>query len=146
MKNPLDIGSKTIDVADVHCIKPLTPEQVAALGTDKKWTAEVRAIGSSGGYIENLSVAQVAAAFAKIGEKLTVLSTGEAIRGEWVKGVKDFAGQPGQPNKFKSVVKLTNPGTQQTVEEWFAAPRTEIPGGKAPSLAGLAGSPKDGPV
>ena len=139
MKNPLDIGTKTIDVADVHCIKPLSAEQVAAIGTDKKWTVEIRAIGSSGGYIENLTVAQVAAAFAKVGEKLTVLSTGEAIRGEWVKGVKDFAGQPGQPNKYKSVVKLTHPETLVTAEEWFAASRNEIPGGKAPSLADLAG-------
>src|SRR5208337_4284926 len=90
MKNPLQIDTKIIDAADVHAIKPLTPEQLLTLNTDKNWTAEIRAIGSRGGYVENLSVSEIVEAFGKIGEKLALLPSGEAIRADWIAGIKPF--------------------------------------------------------
>ncbi len=142
MKNPLNIGGKIIDAADVHAIKPLSDDQIAALNTDKKFTSEVRAIGSRGGYVENLSVSEVAAAFAKIGEKLTLLPSGEAIRAEWIASIKPFQSRPGEAARFASVVELKNPATGRSVEEWLAARPEQLPGGNAPSLADLAGGPK----
>ncbi len=141
MRNPLNLGNKIIDAGNVHAIKPLTEERTAGLNSAKDFTAEIRAIGSQGGYVEKLSVAEVVTAFAKIGEKLTLLPTGEAVRADWITNIKGFQSRPDAPNKFASVVELKNPASGQSVQEWFAARPDQIPGGNAPSLADLAGGP-----
>ena len=141
MRNPLNIGSKILDAANVHAIKPISEEQLATLNTDKVFTTEIRAIGSNGGYVEHLPVAKVVEAFAKIGEKLTLLPSGEAIRAEWISNIKPFQSRADQPNRFASVVEFRNPASGQAVQEWFAARPEQIPGGNAPSLLDLAGGP-----
>jgi hypothetical protein len=144
MKNPLNIGGKIIDAADVHAIKPLSEEQTHTLNSMKNFTAEIRTIGGRGGFVEESvapSIENVVEAFAKIGEKLTLLPSGEAIRDEWIRSIKPFQSRPDQPNKYGSVVEFKNPATGQSREEWFAAKPEQIPGGKAPLLADLANGP-----
>jgi hypothetical protein len=141
MQKPINIGNKTIDAANVHLIRELTPERLATLPNwDKDWTVEIRALGSEGGFVEKLPLADVVAAFSKIGETLTVLPSGEAVRTGWAKSVKDFSSREGQPNKFGSVVTFKHPETGATAEEWLVAKRHDIVP-NAPSLASLASGP-----
>ena len=145
MKNPLDVGTKTIDAATIHCVRPLTPERLATLNTDKKFAFEIRTINGDGAFIEDgIPLPSLVAAFAKIGEDLTILNTGEAIRRDWVASVKDFVSRPDQPAKYSSVVKFVHPETGRSAEEWFAAKRGEIVG-TTPRLDELAGGPRGGP-
>lgn len=145
MEKPLNIGGKIIDAANVHAVKTLSEDQLATLNTDKNYTAEIRAIGGRGGYVENLSVKEIVTAFAKIGETLTLLPSGEeALRADWIASIKPFQSRPGETARFASVVELKNPVTGRSVEEWFAARPEQLPGGNAPSLADLAGGPKGG--
>ena len=144
MKKPIDVGSKTIDAATVHCIRPLPPERTATLNTDKNFAFEIRTMSGDGAFIEDgISLASLIAGFAKIGEDLTVLPSGEAIRKDWVASVKDFVSRPDQPAKYHSVVKFVDP-ERRTAEEWFAAKREQIVG-TTPKLDELAGGPKGGP-
>lgn len=53
MKNPIDVGSKTIDASTVHCIRPLAPERTATLNTDKKFAFEIRTLSGDGAFIED---------------------------------------------------------------------------------------------
>ena len=145
MKNPIDVGSKTIDAATVHCIRPLPPERTATLNTDKNFAFEIRTMSGDGAFIEDgVALPNLVAGFAKIGEELTLLPSGEAIRTAWVASVKDFVSRPDQPAKYHSVVKFAHPETGRTAEEWFAAKRDQIVG-TTPKLDELAGGPKGGP-
>lgn len=142
MKNPLDLGHKVIDAANVTCIKPVSKDQLAALRSTENWSAEARAIGSAGGYIADVPVDGIVAAFNRLGERLVVIpETGEAVRRDWLTSVKPFGGREGGPNKFHSVATFTNPATGETAEEWFAATPEQLRGSKAPSLKDLAGGP-----
>jgi hypothetical protein len=146
MKNPLDVGTKTIDAAAIHCVRRLSPERTATLNTDKDFAYEIRTISGDGAFIEaGTPLASIVAGFAKIGEELTLLSTDEAIRKDWIASVKDFVSRPDQPAKYHSVVKFAHPENGRTAEEWFAAKRDQIVG-TTPKLDELAGSPKGGPV
>ena len=146
MQNPIDVGSKTIDAAAVHCVRPLTPERLATLATDKNFALEIRTINGDGAFIEaGMPIASVVAGFARIGEELTLIPSGEAIRKAWVASVKDFVSRPGEPAKFNSVVKFVHPETGRNAEEWFAAKRSDIVGA-TPRLDDLAGGPKGGPA
>jgi hypothetical protein len=138
MKNAIDIGSKTIDAANVHLIRELTPDRLANINTDKNFTVEIRALGSEGGFVEKISLAKVVEIFASRGEHLTILPSGEAIRTSFVQGAKDFASREGGPNKFHSVVSFKHPQTGATAEEWLSAKRTDITPA-APKLSDLAG-------
>ncbi|MGO9174298.1 MAG: hypothetical protein ACLP7P_20360 [Rhodomicrobium sp.] len=142
MQKPINLGHKIIDAADIHAVKPRDPEQNQGIATSKNFPAEIRALGTSGGLVENLSVPQVVEALDKMGEKLTLLPTGEAVRAEWIAQIKPFQSREGAPNKFASAVEFKHPVTGQRAEEWFAARPEQIPGGKAPKLADLAGGPK----
>ena len=145
MKNPIDVGSKTIDAATIHCVRPLAPERTATLNTDKTFAFEIRTINGDGAFIEaGTPLASLVAAFGKIGEELTLLETGEAIRKDWIASVKDFVSRPDQPAKYHSVVKFAHPETGRTAEEWLAARRDQIVGA-TPKLDELAGGPKGGP-
>jgi len=146
MKNPIDVGAKTIDAAAVHCVRPLTAERLATLATDKNFALEIRTINGDGAFIEaGRPVASIVAGFAKIGEELTLLGSGEAIRKDWVASVKDFVSRPDQPAKYNSVVKFVHPETGRSTEEWFTAKRSDIVGA-TPRLDDLAGGPKGGPA
>ena len=137
MQKPINIGGNIIDPSDVHAVKPVTPEQSATLSAENV-TAEIRAIGDKGGYVENLSVADVADVFGKIGEKLTVLPTGEAIRAEWIASIKPFQSRPGQPAKFASVVEFENPANGRRVEESLTATPAQVLAGRARRAGGYA--------
>ena len=86
-------------------------------------------------------LANLVAGFAKIGEELTLLDTGEAVRKEWIASVKDFVSRPGQPAKYHSVVKFAHPENGRTAEEWLTAKRDQIVG-TTPKLDDLASGPK----
>lgn len=145
MKNPLDVGTKTIDAATVHCIRPLSPERTATLNTDKKFDFEIRMINGEGAFVEaGIPLENLVGGFAKIGEELTVLNSGEAVRKAWIASVKDFASRPDQPAKYHSVVKFAHPENGRVAEEWLAAKRDQIVG-TTPKLDDLAGGPKGGP-
>ena len=148
MEKPINIGNKTIDASDVHLIRELTPERLATLSTTgKNFTVEIRSLGGGGGFVEDLSLKEVVAAFSAMGEHLTVLPNSgdgpqEAARLGWVRSAKDFNSRPDQPVKYGSVVTFENP-KGATAEEWLGAKRTDvIP--NAPSLASLAGGPGSG--
>ena len=142
MKNPLDVGTKTIDAATIHCIRPLPPERTATLNTEKKFAYEIRTINGDGAFVEaGISLEKLVAGFAKIGEELTLLASGEAVRKDWIASVKDFASRPGQPAKYNSVVKFTHPENGRTAEEWLTAKRDQIVG-TTQKLDDLAGGPK----
>jgi hypothetical protein len=143
MKNPITIGTKTIDAANVVAIKPMTQERLSGINTDKNFTAEIRALGSPGAFVEKHSVAEIVAAFKQHGEDLTLLPTGEAIRtGErWMLAITAFSERPG--GKFGSSVQMKNPHNGATGEERFAARPEQIPGGDAPTLDSLVAQ---GPV
>ena len=81
------------------------------------------------------------ASFAKIGEDLTLLPSGEAVRKAWVASVKDFVTRAGQPGKYHSVVKFAHPENGRTAEEWLVVRRDQIVG-TAPKLDDLASGPK----
>ena len=67
-------------------------------------------MSGDGAFIEDgIPLPSLVAAFAKIGEDLTILNTGEAIRRDWVASVKDFVSRPDQPAKYSSVVKFVHP-------------------------------------
>jgi hypothetical protein len=101
MKNPLDVGTKTIDAATIHCIRPLSPERTATLNSDKDFAFEIRTINGDGAFVEaGISLENLVAGFAKIGEELTLLDSGEAVRKDWIASVKDFASRPRQPAKY----------------------------------------------
>ncbi|MBJ7533249.1 hypothetical protein JDN40_03900 [Rhodomicrobium vannielii ATCC 17100] len=141
MQKPLDLGGKIIDAANIHTVKPLSGERIAGLNSHKNFTAEIRAIGG-GGFVEKLSVSDIVEGLAKIGENLTLLPTGEAIRSAWVISVKEFASRPDAPNnKYASVVELRNPTTGDKVQEWLTARPTQILGSKPLSLNDLGGGP-----
>jgi hypothetical protein len=76
MQNPLDIGTKTIDAATVHCIRPLTADRTATLSTDKNFAFEIRTINGDGAFVEDgIPLVNLVAGFAKIGEELTMLDS-----------------------------------------------------------------------
>jgi len=146
MEKPIDIGNKTIDAAKVHLIRDIAPERLGALAnTGKNFTVEIRALGGSGGFVEDLSLKEVVAAFSNLGEHLTLLpgsaeQLGEAVRTSWVQSAKDFTSRPDQPAKFGSVVIFRHPDGA-TAEEWLIAKRSDvIP--NTPLLSGLSGGPK----
>jgi hypothetical protein len=145
MQNPIDVGTKTIDAATVHCVRPLSADRLVTLNMEKNFALEIRTINGGGAFIEaGMPIADIIAGFARIGEELTLLGSGEAIRKQWVASVKDFVSRPDQPAKYNSVVKFVHPGTGRSTEEWFAAKRTDIVG-TTPRLEDLAGGPKSGP-
>jgi hypothetical protein len=85
-------------------------------------------------------LAKVVQAFGSIGEQLTVLPSGEAVRSAWLQTVNDFASREGQPNKYASVATFKHPTSSATAEEWLAAKRGDVVG-NAPKLADLGGGP-----
>ena len=146
MKNPIDVGTKTLDAATVYCVRPVQPERTATLNTQKDFAYEIRTINRDGAFIESgIPLASIVAAFAKIGEELTIVGADEAIRKIWVASVKDFVSRADQPARYNSVVKFADPETGRTAEEWFAAKREQIVG-TTPKLDELAGGPKGGPA
>ena len=52
MKNPIDVGTKTLDAATVYCIRPVQPERTATLNTQKDFAYEIRTINRDGAFIE----------------------------------------------------------------------------------------------
>ena len=145
MKNPIDVGSKTIDAATIHCVRPLSPERTATLNTDKDFAFEIRTINGDGAFIEaGTPLASIVAGFRQDRGGADPARSGEAIRKDWVASVKDFVSRPDEPAKYQSVVKFAHPETGRTAEEWFAAKRDQIVG-TTPKLDELAGGPKGGP-
>ena len=66
----------------------------------------------------------------KIGEELTLLDSGEAIRKNWVASVKDFVSRADQPAsrwQFGGQIRSI-PRPAALAEEWFAAKREQIVG------------------
>jgi hypothetical protein len=105
------------------------PERTATLNTDKNFAFEIRTINGDGAFVEaGTSLAGIVAAFAKIGEELTLLETGEAIRKDWVASIKEFTSRSDQPAKYHSVVKFAHPENGRTAEEWLTAKRDQIVG------------------
>ena len=149
MKNPIDLGHKTVDAARITAIKPISDEQrqsvSATLSSSANWTAEARSLGGPGGYIADLGVEKVVAGLARHGEKLAFIpESGEAVRRDWLTSVKPFASRADRPSdqrKFRSVATFVNPETGETSEEWFAATPEQLRGGKVPSIHDLAGGP-----
>ena len=136
MKNPLNTNGKIIDAANVTAIKPIGEDRLSGIDTHRKFTAEIRTIDRNGAFVESASVAEVASALEQVGEKLTMLPSGEAIRADWITAIKPFVGN-GQQTHFHSVVQFRQPDTGATLQEWFTAPVKDIPGGTAPVLSEL---------
>ena len=136
MKNPLNVNGKIIDAANVTTVKPLAEDRLSNIGTTRKFTAEIRLIDGQGAFVEEASVQGVVDALDQIGEKLTLLRSGEAVRADWINTIKPFV-TTGEQTRFRSVVQFRRPDTGWTTQEWFTARVEDIPGGNAPVLAGV---------
>jgi hypothetical protein len=136
MKNPLNVNGKIIDAANVTTVKPLAEDRLSNIDTTRNFTAEIRLIDRHGVFVEEASVQDVADALDQVGEKLTLLRSGEAVRADWINSIKPFVTTDPQI-RFRSVIQFRHPETGLTAEEWFTARVEDIPGGNAPRLADL---------
>ena len=136
MKNPLNVNGKIIDAANVTTVKPLGEDRLSNIDTTRNFTTEIRLIDGQGAFVENASVQDVVDALGQIGEKLTLLRSGEAVRADWINSIRPFV-PTSEPTPFRSVVQFRHPGTGLTREEWFTARVEDIPGGNAPQLANV---------
>jgi len=134
MKNPLNVNGKIIDAANVTAVKPLDEERLSGIETTRPFTAEIRLIDRQGAFVENASVQDVVDALGQIGEKLTLLVSGEAVRADWINSIRPFV-STGEQTRLRSVVQFRQPETGLITEEWFTARVEDIPGGNAPVLA-----------
>ena len=136
MKNPLNVNGKIIDAANVTAVKPLDEDRLSGIETTRPFTAEIRLIDRQAAFVENASVQDVVDALGQIGEKLTLLISGEAVCANWINSIRPFV-PTGEPTRLRSVVQFRHPETGGTTEEWFTARVEDVPGGNAPVLANV---------
>ena len=136
MKNPLNVGGKIIDAANVTTVKPLDADRLSGIDTTRKFTAEIRLIDGHGVFVENASVQNIVDALDQIGEKLTLLRSDEAVRADWINSIRPYV-TTGEPTRLRSVIQFRHPETGGTTEEWFTARVEDVPGGNAPVLANV---------
>ncbi len=136
MKNPLNVnGTKIIDAANVISVKPLDKDSLTGIETERPFTAQIRLIDRHAAFVENASVEDVVEALGQIGEKLTLLASGEALRADWINIIRPFVSGGDQQTPFRSAVQFRHPESGLTTEERFTARVADIPGGNAPVLA-----------
>ena len=134
MKNSLNVNGKIIDAANVTAVKPLDEDRLSGIETTRNFTAEIRLIDRHGAFVEDASVQDVVDALDQIGEKLTLLISGEAVRADWINSIRPFV-STGEQTRLRSVVQFRQPETGLITQEWFTARVEDIPGGNAPVLA-----------